>query len=67
MVADLFKHLADLAVASFGQGEFVPGVIAATNQFNLRRRGDDAVATAAANFVEAAAVDHDAAADLIEA
>src|SRR5258706_8853401 len=36
VVADLFKHFSDLAVASFTQRKFVPGIVAATNEFNLR-------------------------------
>ena len=67
VMADLFEHLADLAVAAFGEGELVPGVVAAADEFDFGGSGDDAVATAAADLVEAAAVDHDAAADLVEA
>src|SRR5271170_3923080 len=67
VVADLFEHFADLAIAAFGEGELVPGIVAATNEFDFGGRGDDAIATAAADFVEAAAIDHDAVADLVEA
>ena len=35
VMADLFKHFSDLAVSSFGEGEFVPGIVAATNEFDL--------------------------------
>ena len=61
MVADLFEHFAELAVAAFGEGELVPGVVAAADELDFGGGGDDAVATAAADLVEAAAVDHDAA------
>src|ERR1700679_4206019 len=66
MVADLFEHLPDLAVAAFRQSQLIPGIIAATNQLHLGRRSNDAVATATAHLIETATVDHDAAANLVE-
>jgi hypothetical protein len=67
MVADLFEHFSDLAIAAFGESELIPGIVTAADEVNLRRRRDDAVATAAADLVETATVDHDAAANLFEA
>ena len=61
VVADLFEHFAELAVAAFDEGDLVPGVVAAADELDLGGSGDDAVATAGADLVEAAAVDHDAA------
>lgn len=67
VVADLLEHFSELAVAAFDEGDLVPGVIAATDELDLGGSGDDAVATAGADLVETAAVDHDAVADLVEA
>jgi hypothetical protein len=39
VVADLFEHLAQLAVAAFNQNDFVPGVVALTDFANLGGRG----------------------------
>ena len=36
VVANLFEHLAELAIAAFGEGELVPGVVAATGELDLR-------------------------------
>ena len=67
VVADLFEHFAELAVAAFDEGDLVPGVVAAADQLDFGGGGDDAVAAAGADLVEAAAVDHDALAYLVEA
>jgi len=66
VVADLFEHLAKLAVAAFGEGDLEPRVLATTDLLDLCGLREDAVATAAADLVEAAAVDHDAAAELVD-
>ena len=67
VVADFLEHLADLAIAALRQGEFVPGVVASACLLDLCRCGDDAVAPAAADFIKTAAIDHDAAAELVDA
>ncbi len=67
VVADLFEHLAELSVAAFGEGDFVPGVFAAANLLDLGWLGEDAVAAAGgAGIGEAAAVDHDALTELVD-
>src|SRR5271170_1304978 len=43
VMSDLFEHLSDLTIAAFDQRKFIPGVVATANEFNLRRRSDDAV------------------------
>ena len=37
MMADLFKHLSDLAVATLGEGELVPWIVAAADELDLCR------------------------------
>jgi len=66
MMADLFEHFSELAVAAFDEGDLVPGVVAAADEFYFGGGGDDSVATAGAYLVETAAIDHDALADLLE-
>jgi hypothetical protein len=39
VVADLFEHLAQLAVAAFNQDDFVPGIVSLADFANLCRRG----------------------------
>ena len=67
MVADLFEHLAELAIAAFGEGDFVPGIVATADLLDLGGLGEDAIAAAGgAGVGEAAAVDHDAAPELVD-
>jgi hypothetical protein len=67
VMADLLEHLTDLAVPPFGKGEFKPGIVASPDLLDLCRSGDNAIAPAAPNLVEAASVDHNAAAKLVDA
>ncbi len=64
VVADFFKHLAKLAVASFGECDLVPRVLTTANLLDLCRLGEHAVAAAFADFVEASTINHDATAQL---
>jgi hypothetical protein len=67
VVADLFEHLAELAVAALGEGDFEPGILAAADLLDFGGLGEDAIAAAGgAGVGEAAAVDHDAAAELVD-
>jgi len=66
VVTYLLEHLAQLAVAALGEGDLEPGVFAAADLLDLCGLGEDAVAAASANLVEAAAVDHDAAAEVVD-
>jgi len=66
VVTDLLEHLAELPVATLGEGDLEPRVIAAANLHDLRGGGDDAIAAAGTDLVQAAAIDHDAAAELVD-
>ena len=60
MMANLFKHLAQLAVATLDDDDFVPGIVALADLANLRRRS---LYSAGARF---SALDGDAGAQSIE-
>src|SRR6185312_6544985 len=66
MMADLFKHLAELPVAAFGQRHFIPGVFAATNLLDLCRLRQHAIAPSRANLVQPSAIDHDPSPQLVD-
>ena len=58
MVSYLFEHFADLAITSFDDRYFEPGIVAFANQFYLRGSGANSASTffgdrdATAQFVE---------------
>jgi hypothetical protein len=62
-VADLLKHLADLAVAAFGEGDFVPGIVSIADAADSSRLSQHA---AQLLVLVPAFVDHDARAKLVE-
>ena len=66
VMADLFEHLAKLAVTAFGERDFEPGVVAAADALDFCGLGEDAVASPCPDFVEASAIDHDAAPQLLD-
>jgi hypothetical protein len=60
VVADLLKHLAELAITAFDEDDFVPGIVALADLADLRGGGMDATRAGLAAF------DSDASAEAIE-
>lgn len=67
MVANLFEHLAQLAIAALDQRDFEPRVVASANFLDGRGLREHAITPAASHLVQAAAIDHDAATKLLDA
>ncbi len=66
VVADLLEHFAQLAIAALGKCDLEPWIVAAADLLDLRWSGDDAVAAPCTDLVQAAAIDHDATAKLVD-
>jgi hypothetical protein len=49
VMSDLFKHASNLAILSFNQGDFVPGIVGFANQIDFGGRGFDSPAGVRAN------------------